>query len=413
MQQAALLGDHRMNTARSTAQTTDKARDISPDRLPERQFGIAESYYYGKGVPRDMARAYNWYRKSAEQGFADAQFALGVMYENGRGIDKNESKASVWYHRAAAQGHDGALNNLGCLFHDGRGVAADPVMAAAYFLSAAEAGFPSGQYNASVIYFFGDGVEKNYGKAFSWCSKAAEKGHGPACLRLSYMLEHGIGAEKDGGLAREWFLRAETAMKRCGNAGTACANGGWNASAAAQRDDGDEQVRRAHWKRQFPQRRNVEVKEGILFNDYCPDCLLCCGPQPAGDEVFPMKLLDRQICGREEDCFYMQDRHTAILDHRGCKALGEKGCRLERTARPMACNIFPFVVINRRLYLYNPCPLSVLLPQSEVYSLAEEVRHWLSVYSESDIRRISLYRDPRTLMEKYADLNMPVQGRPS
>ena len=34
----------------------------------------------GEGVPKNDAEAVTWYRKAAEQGYANAQFNLGYMY---------------------------------------------------------------------------------------------------------------------------------------------------------------------------------------------------------------------------------------------------------------------------------------------------------------------------------------------
>ena len=37
-------------------------------------------YVNGEGVPENNAEAVKWFRKAADQGFADAQFNLGRMY---------------------------------------------------------------------------------------------------------------------------------------------------------------------------------------------------------------------------------------------------------------------------------------------------------------------------------------------
>ena len=42
------------------------------------QFNLGWMYYLGWGVPQDDAEAAAWYRRSAEQGHADAQFYLFV-----------------------------------------------------------------------------------------------------------------------------------------------------------------------------------------------------------------------------------------------------------------------------------------------------------------------------------------------
>jgi TPR repeat protein len=46
---------------------------------PQAQFNRGNEYWYGNGVPQDYAQAANWFRKSAEQGYAEAQYHLGQM----------------------------------------------------------------------------------------------------------------------------------------------------------------------------------------------------------------------------------------------------------------------------------------------------------------------------------------------
>ena len=44
------------------------------------------------------------FRKSAEQGHADAQFQLAQMYNDGVGVTQNDVLAIDWYRKAAEQG---------------------------------------------------------------------------------------------------------------------------------------------------------------------------------------------------------------------------------------------------------------------------------------------------------------------
>ena len=74
-------------------------------------------------MKQDLAQAVQWYRKSAEQGYAPAQSDLGVMYANGRGVSQDEQQAVRWYGKAAEQGDGIAQNNLGLMYAEGRGVA--------------------------------------------------------------------------------------------------------------------------------------------------------------------------------------------------------------------------------------------------------------------------------------------------
>jgi tetratricopeptide (TPR) repeat protein len=84
----------------------------------EAQSGLGWSYSNGLGVTQDYAEALKWFRKSAEQGYANAQFSLGWHYENGWGVSQDYAEAAKWFRKAAEQGDDGAqraLSNLGDL----------------------------------------------------------------------------------------------------------------------------------------------------------------------------------------------------------------------------------------------------------------------------------------------------------
>ena len=53
-------------------------------------------YYNGEGVTQDFDKALVWFRRAAEQGFADAQFSLGLMHNNGEGMPRDYTKAVEW-----------------------------------------------------------------------------------------------------------------------------------------------------------------------------------------------------------------------------------------------------------------------------------------------------------------------------
>jgi TPR repeat protein len=49
-----------------------------------------------------------WFRKSAQQGYAWTEYNLGFMYANGKGVSQDYTEAVKWYRKAAEQG--AALN---------------------------------------------------------------------------------------------------------------------------------------------------------------------------------------------------------------------------------------------------------------------------------------------------------------
>lgn len=77
------------------------------------QLKLAEMYYNGKGVERNLEAAAQWFKKSAVAGEAEAQFELANMYKQGMGVEKNNALAIKWYRKAANQGHRAAKRRLG------------------------------------------------------------------------------------------------------------------------------------------------------------------------------------------------------------------------------------------------------------------------------------------------------------
>ena len=70
-------------------------------------------YFEGRGVSQDDAQAAAWYRKAAEQGYAEAQSNLGEMYVKGQGVPQDYEQAVAWTRKAAEQGNAGGQTNLG------------------------------------------------------------------------------------------------------------------------------------------------------------------------------------------------------------------------------------------------------------------------------------------------------------
>jgi TPR repeat protein len=59
-------------------------------------------YEKGNGVEPDYAQAFEWYRKAAEQGFAQGQLNLALMYQKGRGAPQDNAAAFFWFNLAAS-----------------------------------------------------------------------------------------------------------------------------------------------------------------------------------------------------------------------------------------------------------------------------------------------------------------------
>lgn len=80
--------------------------------VPGMYFLLGYLHEEGLGTPQDMARAYQFYIRGAEQEDAKSMNNLGSMYERGTGVAKDLSEAQRWYEQAAELGNEDARANV-------------------------------------------------------------------------------------------------------------------------------------------------------------------------------------------------------------------------------------------------------------------------------------------------------------
>ena len=169
-------------------------------------------------VAKDEVKAFEWFQKAAEKGYANAQNKLGVMYANGKGVEKDDEKALEWFQKAAEQGDANAQNNLGVMYAYGKGVEKDDEKALEWFQKAADQNHEAALFNQlnlelGVMYANGKGVEKDDEKAFEWFQKNADQEHAAAQARREereemYGNRKRKGVEKDEVKVFEWYQKA-------------------------------------------------------------------------------------------------------------------------------------------------------------------------------------------------------------
>jgi TPR repeat protein len=67
-------------------------------------YNIGVFYQHGYGVPRDYAKAREWYEKAAAKDNELAMGNLGALFVNGLGVPQDYTKAREWYEKAANKG---------------------------------------------------------------------------------------------------------------------------------------------------------------------------------------------------------------------------------------------------------------------------------------------------------------------
>ena len=137
---------------------------------------LGRLYAKGLGVPKDLVKAVEWYRKAAEQGYADAQYSLAEMYDKGEGVPKDSVKAVEWFRKAAEQGDAAAQSRLGSIYGGGLGVPKNLAKAVEWERKAAEQGHALAQFSLGWMYQDGEGVPKDEIEALAWFNLAAADG---------------------------------------------------------------------------------------------------------------------------------------------------------------------------------------------------------------------------------------------
>ncbi|OEU60463.1 MAG: hypothetical protein BA870_10345 [Desulfuromonadales bacterium C00003094] len=172
------------------------------------QFKVGYFFYLGKHVTKDVAQAALWFGKSAQQGYAPAQANLGAMYRNGDGVEQDDQLALKWLQKAASQGHAGGQNGLGSLYQTGQGVPQNDALAFEWIRKAALKGDSTGQYNLGLYYYSGWGIEKDQSEGTKWYRKAAEQGDIKGLRKMGAAYYWGHGVEQDYVQSASWYRQA-------------------------------------------------------------------------------------------------------------------------------------------------------------------------------------------------------------
>ena len=98
-------------------------------------------YKYGhKGLAKDAAKAFEWFEKSHEAGYASGTGCLGECYLDGAGVPKCPMRGAVLIGRSAERGSKYACDNLGRAYAEGSwGFPKDEKMARQYYSMVASA----------------------------------------------------------------------------------------------------------------------------------------------------------------------------------------------------------------------------------------------------------------------------------
>lgn len=188
---------------RKKAESGDAAAQFELAQYYESEAGKARSE---RRTLRDQKRAFDWYSRSAEQGFAKAQFNLGHMYILGQGVDQDKSQGVDWQVKAAEQGLAEAQFEIGLRYLSGAVLEQDLDSALDMFTEAANQHHVPAQKQLGTMYFQGAGVAKDLVQAHLWFSAAAlnEDRAAQGYLSILESVMDGTQIEDARALAAQW-----------------------------------------------------------------------------------------------------------------------------------------------------------------------------------------------------------------
>ena len=169
---------------------------------PVSQYLLGEMNYKGIGVPVDYLKGVKWYRLAAEQGFVDAQLMLSSWYgvwgeaiysglhENAKIEDipkdyLDVAEAFKWEKKAAEQGNPQAEFGVGVSYSGGNEVSQDLKEAFKWFRRAAVQGYTAAQTALGSCYATGKGVPQDYVRAYMWLNIAVTTGEAKHFKKLA------------------------------------------------------------------------------------------------------------------------------------------------------------------------------------------------------------------------------------
>jgi len=156
----------------------------------------------GSNVSRNDQNAFDYFRHSAELGYAPAQVVLGYFYETGRATAPEPRQALDWYKKAGEQDDALAQWLAGRLIDKGDAAVRDLNEAEVWLQKSAAHDNPFAEYLLGMIRL----ERQDYPSAAGWFRKAAEQGLPQAQAQLGLLLKDGRGVNQDKFEAYVWLL---------------------------------------------------------------------------------------------------------------------------------------------------------------------------------------------------------------
>ena len=165
-------------------------------------------YRRGIGTNPDFNKAFEWFNKSASQGFNKAVFNLSICYRLGEGSAVNYQKAVDLLIQLRDSGFIPAYNSLAIYYIKGLGVEKDAKKAIELWEYASNHNDPKAQFNLGYRYLVGKDIAKDRAKGLELLKSASNSGDVRAHRRLGMCYRDGVGVDVDMPTAIHYFTKA-------------------------------------------------------------------------------------------------------------------------------------------------------------------------------------------------------------
>lgn len=142
---------------------------------------LATLYRDGLGVPRDYARAAKLFEKGCDGGVPEGCVAAGEQYMNHLGVAVDNMRALELYKKACDAQVAAGCGDEGLIYAKGLGVPKDPVFAASLFKRACTMGSRNSCFSMGMMYRGGEGVPHDPVKSKEYFGKACDMGDQESC----------------------------------------------------------------------------------------------------------------------------------------------------------------------------------------------------------------------------------------
>jgi len=165
-------------------------------------------YRKGIGTNQDFNKAFEWFNKSASQGFNKAVFNLSICYRLGEGTAVNYQKAVELLIKMRDSGFIPAYNSLAIYYIKGLGIEKDAKKAIELWEYASNHNDPKAQYNLGYRYLVGKDIAIDSTKGLELLKSASDNGDVRAHRRLGMCYRDGVGVDVDMHTAIHYFTKA-------------------------------------------------------------------------------------------------------------------------------------------------------------------------------------------------------------